>query len=318
MMTSSHDELLRTVPTAAIDIRASAGCPRQARRTRRCHGAGRPWHHHRIARPVGLRQDDADAQHRRYPDRRRRVRSRCSANLRVAAELRHRVGYVTQDADDLPRSAGPRQRALLRRTVRHGRPGRRRGDRRRRAGRSPNGARAATCPAVSAPGSRWPAPWWPTPTCWCSTNRPSDSTRSCGSTCGNGSTHLAGSGTTLLVSSHVMDEADHCGDLLLMRDGRLLAHTTPTRLREDTRMSVTGGSVSVHHPAQHRHAGLSRLSPQAYLATTVPHPAAARRRPPQRRDDPGGTQPDHHADVLHVRRRAASTRARRRRSTTRA
>lgn len=45
---------------------------------------------------------------------------------------------------------------------------------------------------------------------------------------------LARRGTTLLVSSHVMDEADHCGDLLLMRDGHLLAHTTPARLREDT------------------------------------------------------------------------------------
>ncbi|MCV7408107.1 multidrug ABC transporter ATP-binding protein [Mycobacterium florentinum] len=45
---------------------------------------------------------------------------------------------------------------------------------------------------------------------------------------------LARAGTTLLVSSHVMDEADHCGDLLLMRDGNLVAHTTPTQLREDT------------------------------------------------------------------------------------
>ncbi|HKV20327.1 MAG TPA: ABC transporter ATP-binding protein [Mycobacterium sp.] len=45
---------------------------------------------------------------------------------------------------------------------------------------------------------------------------------------------LARRGTTLLVSSHVMDEADHCGDLLLMRDGHLLAHTTPRELREDT------------------------------------------------------------------------------------
>jgi ABC-2 type transport system ATP-binding protein len=45
---------------------------------------------------------------------------------------------------------------------------------------------------------------------------------------------LARLGTTLVVSSHVMDEADHCGDLLLMRDGHLLAHTTPTKLREDT------------------------------------------------------------------------------------
>ncbi len=47
-------------------------------------------------------------------------------------------------------------------------------------------------------------------------------------------TDLARGGTTLLVSSHVMDEADHCGDLLLMRDGHLVAHTIPTRLREDT------------------------------------------------------------------------------------
>jgi ABC-2 type transport system ATP-binding protein len=45
---------------------------------------------------------------------------------------------------------------------------------------------------------------------------------------------LARAGTTLLVSSHVMDEADRCGDLLLMRDGHLLAHTTANRLREDT------------------------------------------------------------------------------------
>jgi ABC-2 type transport system ATP-binding protein len=45
---------------------------------------------------------------------------------------------------------------------------------------------------------------------------------------------LARRGTTLLVSSHVMDEADHCGDLLLMRDGHLLAHCTPAKLREET------------------------------------------------------------------------------------
>ena len=44
---------------------------------------------------------------------------------------------------------------------------------------------------------------------------------------------LAQSGTTLLVSSHVMDEADHCADLLLVREGQLVAHTTPTQLRED-------------------------------------------------------------------------------------
>ncbi len=45
---------------------------------------------------------------------------------------------------------------------------------------------------------------------------------------------LARRGTTLLVSSHVMDEADRCGDLLLMREGQLLAHTTPEQLRKET------------------------------------------------------------------------------------
>ncbi|MDP9135115.1 MAG: ABC transporter ATP-binding protein [Actinomycetota bacterium] len=45
---------------------------------------------------------------------------------------------------------------------------------------------------------------------------------------------LAERGVTLLVSSHVMDEAARCDDLLLMRDGRLLATLTPAELRERT------------------------------------------------------------------------------------
>ncbi|WP_157436219.1 ABC transporter ATP-binding protein [Gordonia malaquae] len=45
---------------------------------------------------------------------------------------------------------------------------------------------------------------------------------------------LAASGVTILVSSHVMDEADRCDDLILMRDGRLVAQLTPRDLRERT------------------------------------------------------------------------------------
>jgi ABC-2 type transport system ATP-binding protein len=45
---------------------------------------------------------------------------------------------------------------------------------------------------------------------------------------------LADSGTTLLVSSHVMDEADRCDRLLLIREGRLLADGTPDELRART------------------------------------------------------------------------------------
>jgi ABC-2 type transport system ATP-binding protein len=42
---------------------------------------------------------------------------------------------------------------------------------------------------------------------------------------------LAAAGTTLFVSSHVMDEASHCNRLLLMRDGLLIADDTPQALR---------------------------------------------------------------------------------------
>lgn len=45
---------------------------------------------------------------------------------------------------------------------------------------------------------------------------------------------LAAQGRTLVVSSHVMDEAEHCDQLLLMREGHLLAQLTPDQLRADT------------------------------------------------------------------------------------
>jgi ABC-2 type transport system ATP-binding protein len=45
---------------------------------------------------------------------------------------------------------------------------------------------------------------------------------------------LAAAGTTLVVSSHVMDEAGRCDRLLLLREGRLLADSTPARLRADS------------------------------------------------------------------------------------
>src|SRR5829696_4710175 len=46
---------------------------------------------------------------------------------------------------------------------------------------------------------------------------------------------LADAGTTLIVSSHVMDEAGRCDRLLLLRDGDLIADSTPARLRADGR-----------------------------------------------------------------------------------
>jgi ABC-2 type transport system ATP-binding protein len=41
---------------------------------------------------------------------------------------------------------------------------------------------------------------------------------------------MAEDGITLLISSHVMEEASHCQSLLLLREGRLLAQLTPEEL----------------------------------------------------------------------------------------
>jgi ABC-2 type transport system ATP-binding protein len=45
---------------------------------------------------------------------------------------------------------------------------------------------------------------------------------------------LAASGVTVLVSSHVMDEAGRCDRLLLIREGHLIADDTPAAIREAT------------------------------------------------------------------------------------
>jgi len=49
-------------------------------------------------------------------------------------------------------------------------------------------------------------------------------------------------GATLLVSSHVMDEAERCHDLLLMREGEILAADTPDALRTRTGAETVEGA----------------------------------------------------------------------------
>ncbi|CAA9391985.1 MAG: Efflux ABC transporter, ATP-binding protein [uncultured Nocardioides sp.] len=45
---------------------------------------------------------------------------------------------------------------------------------------------------------------------------------------------LAAAGSAVLVSSHVMDEAERCDRLLLMREGRIIADGTPYDIRDRT------------------------------------------------------------------------------------
>lgn len=60
---------------------------------------------------------------------------------------------------------------------------------------------------------------------------------------------LAATGRTLLVSSHVMDEAERCDRLLLMRDGELLADDPPAALLARTGAAdVEGAFLSLVAP----------------------------------------------------------------------
>jgi ABC-2 type transport system ATP-binding protein len=45
---------------------------------------------------------------------------------------------------------------------------------------------------------------------------------------------LSGTGITMIISSHSMDEAERCDDLVLIRDGHIIAHDSPKGLLEKT------------------------------------------------------------------------------------
>lgn len=49
---------------------------------------------------------------------------------------------------------------------------------------------------------------------------------------------LAAAGSAVLVSSHVMDEAERCDRLLLMREGRLIADGTPAEIKASERVDT--------------------------------------------------------------------------------
>ncbi len=45
---------------------------------------------------------------------------------------------------------------------------------------------------------------------------------------------IAARGTTLIISSHSMDEAQRCEDLVLLRNGEVIAHSSPKELLRRT------------------------------------------------------------------------------------
>ena len=146
-------------------------------------------------------------------------------------------------AERLRRPDRPRERAVLRLALRPRRRRRRPGDRGRRAGRRGRPARRQPLRRPAQPGLAGLRDDRAARRCWCWTSRPSGRTRCCAPTCGRSSTRWPTTGTTLLVSSHVMDEAGRCDRLLLIREGRLIGDDTPAAILTPGRHRRSRGGV---------------------------------------------------------------------------
>lgn len=53
-------------------------------------------------------------------------------------------------------------------------------------------------------------------------------------------------GVTIIATTHVMDEAEHCHRLVLMREGRLLVEGTPNELRQNVGASTLEGAFLIY------------------------------------------------------------------------
>ncbi|MFH8571873.1 ATP-binding cassette domain-containing protein [Streptomyces sp. NPDC017993] len=108
-------------------------------------------------------------------------------------------------------------------------------------------------------------------------------------------TLAADRGATLLVSSHVMDEAERCHRLLLMREGRILADDTPAALRDRTGRATVEDAF-LHLVDEARAASAREPGPTPPATTRPeqpdPHPPGPRedRPAPPDAEDPTGTK----------------------------
>jgi ABC-2 type transport system ATP-binding protein len=63
---------------------------------------------------------------------------------------------------------------------------------------------------------------------------------------------LTKQGMTIIVTTHVMDEAEKCRQLAMMRDGRLIAVGTPPELKQNTGASTLEEAFIIYGGQDHR------------------------------------------------------------------
>ncbi|MGO4536693.1 ABC transporter ATP-binding protein [Leifsonia sp. 2MCAF36] len=84
---------------------------------------------------------------------------------------------------------------------------------------------------------------------------------------------LAESGTSLLISSHVMDEASRCDRLILMREGAVLADATPDELLAETGAADAEGAFLALLRRHHARHALPDAEPSAESSDESAAPA---------------------------------------------
>ncbi len=79
---------------------------------------------------------------------------------------------------------------------------------------------------------------------------------------------LAGAGKCMFVTTHYMDEAEHCGRIALMRAGEIIALDRPAALKERT---FPHGVIELAPRVPHAAAGLAPIRERPDVATVQPY-----------------------------------------------
>ena len=202
----------------------------------------------RLPRPQRQRQDDAVPRCCRRSSRCRAatIAILATTSRRDATAVRRQIGVVFQAASldkKLTVAENLRHQGRLyglssaELTVAHGGAARR---------RRPRGPRATTAskrsPAACVAASSSPSACCTARGCCCSTSRARASTPAPASTCGSTSRQLRErDGVTIVLTTHLLDEADRADRIAIMHQGRLAALGEPLALRAE----VGGDAITI-------------------------------------------------------------------------